>query len=69
MVDDNGDLIPEQFTNGLILQGVVAIRDPIRKNVPDAVKTCQNAGITVRMVTGDNIRTAQAIARECGILR
>jgi hypothetical protein len=36
--------------------------------VPDAVVTCQKAGITVRMVTGDNIHTARHIARECGIL-
>jgi Ca2+-transporting ATPase len=36
--------------------------------VPAAVATCQKAGITVRMVTGDNIHTACHIARECGIL-
>ena len=36
--------------------------------MPDAVKVCQSAGITVRMVTGDNIHTARHIARECGIL-
>jgi Ca2+-transporting ATPase len=36
--------------------------------VPDAVATCQRAGITVRMVTGDNVHTAQHIARQCGIL-
>lgn len=69
LVDENGDLMPEQFTSDLILQAIVAIRDPIRDNVPKAVKICQNAGITVRMVTGDNIRTAQAISKECGILR
>jgi len=40
----------------------------VRKEVPDAVATCQRAGITVRMVTGDNIHTAKHIARECGIL-
>lgn len=40
----------------------------MRKEVPDAVATCQRAGITVRMVTGDNIHTAKHIARECGIL-
>ena len=43
-------------------------QDPVRKEVPDAVATCQRAGITVRMVTGDNIHTAKHIARECGIL-
>lgn len=44
------------------------VQDPVRKEVPDAVATCQRAGITVRMVTGDNIHTAKHIARECGIL-
>lgn len=36
--------------------------------VPEAIKKCQRAGITVRMVTGDNINTARAIANKCGIL-
>ena len=40
----------------------------MRKEVPGAVRTCTKAGIMVRMVTGDNIHTAQHIARECGIL-
>lgn len=40
----------------------------MRKEVPDAVATCRRAGIVVRMVTGDNIHTAQSIARECGIM-
>lgn len=44
------------------------LQDPVRKEVPGAVATCQAAGITVRMVTGDNIHTAKHIARECGIL-
>ena len=52
----------------LTLIGIVGIEDPIRQGVPEAVKACQNAGIFVRMVTGDNILTAQAIARKCGIL-
>ena len=39
-----------------------------RQEVPHAVEVCQKAGIFVRMVTGDNIHTAQHIARECGIL-
>ena len=40
----------------------------MRKEVPGAVAVCQRAGITVRMVTGDNVHTARHIARECGIL-
>ncbi|XP_039558515.1 plasma membrane calcium-transporting ATPase 4 [Passer montanus] len=47
---------------------VVGIEDPVRPEVPDAILKCQRAGITVRMVTGDNINTARAIATKCGIL-
>lgn len=36
--------------------------------VPEAIRKCQSAGITVRMVTGDNINTARAIAIKCGII-
>ncbi|XP_041052162.1 plasma membrane calcium-transporting ATPase 1-like isoform X1 [Carcharodon carcharias] len=47
---------------------VVGIEDPVRPEVPDAILKCQRAGITVRMVTGDNINTARAIATKCGII-
>nr|GMD84473.1 putative calcium-transporting ATPase 11, plasma membrane-type [Ipomoea batatas] len=53
---------------GYTLIAVVGIKDPVRPGVEDAVKTCLAAGIKVRMVTGDNINTAKAIAKECGIL-
>jgi len=48
---------------------IVGIEDPVRDEVPDAIKQCQRAGITVRMVTGDNINTARAIATKCGIVK
>nr|GMC54333.1 calcium-transporting ATPase 1, chloroplastic [Ipomoea batatas] len=48
--------------------GIVGIKDPVRPGVKESVAICRSAGITVRMVTGDNINTAKAIARECGIL-
>ncbi|KAD5960941.1 hypothetical protein R6Q59_013961 [Mikania micrantha] len=48
--------------------GVVGIKDPVRPGVKESVALCRAAGITVRMVTGDNINTAKAIAKECGIL-
>ncbi|KAL0545568.1 hypothetical protein IC582_015455 [Cucumis melo] len=48
--------------------GIVGIKDPVRPGVKESVAICKAAGITVRMVTGDNITTAKAIARECGIL-
>ncbi|KAK4485465.1 hypothetical protein RD792_008106 [Penstemon davidsonii] len=57
--------IPE---SGYTLIAVVGIKDPVRPGVKEAVKTCLAAGITVRMITGDNINTAKAIAKECGIL-
>ncbi|KAI1004356.1 Calcium-transporting ATPase 2 [Podosphaera aphanis] len=52
----------------MILLAIVGIQDPLRDGVILAVKKCQNAGVVVRMVTGDNINTAKAIALECGIL-
>merc|ERR1712093_346366 len=55
------------FTN-MVFSGVVGIQDPVRPGVPEAVAKCQFAGVKVRMVTGDNIITARAIARECGIV-
>lgn len=47
--------------------GLVGIMDPLREGVVEAVKDCQRAGVVVRMVTGDNIVTAKAIATDCGI--
>ncbi|XP_075638567.1 calcium-transporting ATPase 4, plasma membrane-type isoform X2 [Castanea sativa] len=66
-VDDTSieNSIPD---SGYTLIAVVGIKDPVRPGVKDAVLTCLAAGITVRMVTGDNIYTAKAIAGECGIL-
>ena len=58
----------DEIESELNLDAIYGIRDPIRPDVPNAVAMCQNAGIIVRMVTGDNIETARAIARECGIL-
>lgn len=48
--------------------GVVGIQDPLRPEVPDAIKKCNSAGVQVKMVSGDNLKTATAIARACGIL-
>jgi len=52
----------------LTLIGIVGIEDPVRPEVPKAIAQCQRAGITVRMVTGDNVATARSIATKCGIL-
>ena len=64
-IEDNSKDDPE---HDLTFVGLVGIKDPLRKEVPGAVAICQKAGITVRMVTGDNILTASKIARECGIM-
>jgi P-type E1-E2 ATPase len=47
---------------------IVGIADPLKKGVPAAVQTLRKAGVTTRMVTGDNLQTARAIARNAGIL-
>ncbi|XP_033959845.1 plasma membrane calcium-transporting ATPase 1-like [Pseudochaenichthys georgianus] len=61
--EDEGDIL-----SNLTCIAVVGIEDPVRPEVPEAIRKCQQAGITVRMVTGDNISTARAIACKCGIL-
>ncbi|XP_064959076.1 calcium-transporting ATPase 5, plasma membrane-type isoform X4 [Musa acuminata AAA Group] len=58
-------LLPE---DDLILVAIVGIKDPCRPGVKEAVDLCTHAGVKVRMVTGDNLQTAKAIALECGIL-
>ncbi|KAJ5102014.1 hypothetical protein NUU61_004236 [Penicillium alfredii] len=58
----------EELLKELTFFGVVGIRDPLRADAWDAVQTCHKAGLTVRMVTGDNLLTARAIATECGIV-
>lgn len=55
-------------SDGYTCIGIVGIKDPVRPGVKESVAVCRSAGIAVRMVTGDNINTAKAIARECGIL-
>ncbi|RHZ74471.1 hypothetical protein CDV55_108505 [Aspergillus turcosus] len=47
--------------------GVVGIQDPLRPEVPGAIQKCRSAGVQVKMVTGDNVATATAIATSCGI--
>jgi sodium/potassium-transporting ATPase subunit alpha len=54
---------------GLVFVGLMALLDPPRESVPGAVKTCQEAGIDVFMVTGDHPATAKSIAKQIGIIR
>ncbi|GMH91575.1 hypothetical protein TrVE_jg5534 [Triparma verrucosa] len=64
----DGETCAEELEHGLTLDAIVGIADPLRPEVPGAIKVCQRAGITVRMVTGDNLETAVAIAKEAGIM-
>ena len=66
--EEDGQNDMKKLEAGLTLLGIFGIQDPVRPEVPSAVKQCQDAGIRVRMVTGDNKDTAVAIARNCGIL-
>lgn len=67
-IGDNFSAEDKISFEGYTCIGIVGIKDPVRPGVKESVATCRAAGITVRMVTGDNINTAKAIARECGIL-
>src|SRR5262249_34058366 len=58
----------DALESGLVYAGYVAIRDPLREDVKDAVLQCRKAGIEVKMITGDNVETARAIAYEIGLI-
>lgn len=58
----------KQMERGMVFDGFVAISDPLRAEVSDAVKSCQSAGVGVKILTGDNIITAVAIAEELGLM-
>lgn len=53
--------------NDLVFTGLVGLKDPVRPNVKDAIKTCKQANIRPIMVTGDNLPTALSVAKEVGI--
>jgi Ca2+-transporting ATPase len=67
MPDEPTEAIFKDVFHEMVFLGVVGIRDPVRLGVKEAVAQCQHAGIHVRMVTGDSVKTAVAVARECGI--
>jgi len=64
-----GEADREALEQGLTLIGIYALQDPLRDEVINSVRVCHRAGINIRMVTGDNIDTAKAIALEAGILK
>jgi Ca2+-transporting ATPase len=61
------DLPGEQHDFAFQFVGLLGLSDPVRPDVPDAVRECQTAGIRVIMITGDHPRTAAAIARQVGL--
>lgn len=63
----DGEAVISSLLKNLVFVGVIGIQDPVRPGVPEAVRKAQHAGVVVRMVTGDNKITAEAIATECGI--
>lgn len=64
-----GDLVENEIPNDMIFLGIISVVDPVRDEVPSAVKTAYKAGIQVIEITGDCIETAVAIAAECGIYK
>ncbi len=58
---------PDTMEKELIFVGLAGIEDPPRAEVAEAIKTCEKAGITVKIITGDNLHTALAIAKQVGI--
>ncbi|KAI9722349.1 MAG: hypothetical protein M1812_001821 [Candelaria pacifica] len=65
--DDPTQAVFDDVFKDMVFLGIVGIQDPLREGVDEAVRACQHAGVFVRMVTGDNIMTARAIAQQCGI--
>ncbi|KFY28682.1 hypothetical protein V493_02809 [Pseudogymnoascus sp. VKM F-4281 (FW-2241)] len=64
---EGDEVLFDDIFKDMTLLSIVGIQDPLREGVREAVETCQKAGVVVRMVTGDNLTTAKAIAIDCGI--
>ncbi|EAA27416.1 calcium P-type ATPase [Neurospora crassa OR74A] len=68
----HGELTADEFAkvhHDMTLVAIFGIKDPLRPQVIDAIQDCRRAGVYVRMVTGDNLLTGKAIAKECGIYK
>lgn len=65
----DGDLVENEIPNDMTFLGIIGVADPVRDEVPSAVKTAHKAGIQVIEITGDCIETAVAVATECGIYK
>ena len=69
ILDGDGEVFKDgkDVADNLTFEGIVAISDPVRKDVPAAVKECMDAGINVKIVTGDTPGTAKEIGRQIGL--
>ena len=66
-IEDENEYFNEE--NDLIFVGLVGLKDPVRKNIKESIKACLDSHIRPIMLTGDNISTAYAIAKEVGICK
>lgn len=66
-VDDSKAALKELIDGDLVFLGIAGISDPVRPDVPEAVERCLNAGVGVKIVTGDTYGTAKEIGRQIGI--
>lgn len=69
LADGEQGITPEGISGRLAMLGIAAISDPVREEVPAAVTECRNAGIEVKIVTGDTTATAREIGRRIGLWR
>lgn len=67
LADGEQEITPEGISGRLAMLGIAAISDPVREEVPAAVTECRNAGIEVKIVTGDTTATAREIGRRIGL--
>lgn len=65
--DESNEVPYEDMSRDLTLIAITGIEDPLREGVRESVTKCHNAGVTVKMCTGDNVLTARSIASQCGI--
>ena len=69
IASENNTVEISDVNDGLVFLGFQAILDPPRPEVFEAIRECQNAGIRVKMITGDNLKTAISIGRQIGLNR
>lgn len=64
---EGATLPPQQHDFPFVFLGMIALADPVRPRVPEAIRVARRAGMRVAMITGDYPGTAEAVAREAGI--